>query len=153
MRDPRQSYYRVLMVAEHADQEIITTVHRKLAKRYHPDLEHSPEAAKRMAELNEAYHVLSDPQRRKRYDAELASRRDRRSTDRLVRRAGDLPYGAAGMPGGPAQGSVINIGRYSGWSLGQIRRHDPEFLEWLLTVPAGRQYRAEILSLLRRPSN
>jgi curved DNA-binding protein CbpA len=150
MRDHRMSLYRVLMLAENADPDIITTVHRRLAKRYHPDLDPSPEAARRMAELNEAYEVLSDPKRRARYDAELGSRRDRRRTDRLVRRPGDVPYGSAGLPTGPAHGTIINIGRYAGWSLGQIRRQDPEFLEWLLSVPAGRQYRPEILALLGR---
>ncbi len=148
--DPRTSLYKILMLAENADQEIITLVHRKLAKRYHPDLDPSPAAARRMAAINEAYHVLSDPQRRARYDAEWALRRDRRSTDRLVKRAGDVPYGRAGLPPGPAHGSVINIGRYSGWSLGQIKRHDPGFLEWLMSVPAGRQYRSEIQNLLGR---
>ena len=150
MRDPQKSLYRVLMLAENADPEIITAVHRRLAKRYHPDLDPSPEAARRMAEINDAYETLSDPPRRARYDAELAARRDRRSTDRLIRRPGDVAYGRAGLPAGPAQGTIINIGRYAGWSLGQIRRQDPEFLEWLLTVPAGRQYRPEILTLLGR---
>ncbi|HUG49340.1 MAG TPA: DnaJ domain-containing protein [Candidatus Limnocylindria bacterium] len=150
MRDPRVSLYRILMVTDNADQEIITLVHRRLAKRYHPDIDPGPEAARRMAEINEAYHVLSNPERRAAYDAQLAARRDRRSSDRLRRGPGDVPYGAAGAPLGPPSGSVINIGRYSGWSLGQIRRHDPSFLEWLLSVPAGRQYRDEIQSLLRR---
>ena len=54
------------------------------------------------------------------------------------------------MPIGPAEGSVIEFGRYSGWTLGQIRRRDPDFLEWLLRVPAGRQYREEITQLLSR---
>lgn len=138
------------MVAENADPDVIRLVHRHLAKRHHPDVDPSPRAARRMAELNEAYHVLSNPQRRARYDAEWAARRDRRSSDRIVKRQGDVPYGAAGVPTGPAHGTVIDIGRYSGWSLGQIRRHDPQFLEWLLSVPAGRQYRMEILSLLGR---
>ncbi len=138
------------MVAENADQEIIALVHRALAKRYHPDLNPGPEAARRMAQLNDAYRVLSDPESRARYDRELAARRDRRASDRLVKRVGEVPFGAAGAPPGQGQGTVINIGRYSGWSLGQIRRHDPEFLEWLLTVPAGRQYRGEILGLLGR---
>jgi DnaJ-class molecular chaperone len=150
VRDPKVSLYRILMVAENADQEIITVVHRKLAKRYHPDIDRGPEAARTMAEINEAYHVLSNPERRKAYDAELALRRDRRGGDQLVRRQGDVAYGVAGQPFGPPSGSVINIGRYSGWSLGQIKRHDPHFLEWLLTVPAGRQYRDEIQTLLRR---
>jgi hypothetical protein len=81
----------------------------------------------------------------------LASRRDRRASDRLIRRLGDVPYGAAGLPAGPPRGSLIDFGRYSGWTLGQIRQRDPDFLEWLAEVPAGRQYRDEIRVLLSRP--
>ena len=47
--DPRLTHYKVLMLAEIADQEIISTVYRKLAQRYHPDVDPSPEAARRMA--------------------------------------------------------------------------------------------------------
>jgi curved DNA-binding protein CbpA len=146
--DPRQTLYRTLMVAEIADGEIISTVYRKLAQRFHPDVDPSPEAAHRMAEINEAYHTLRDPDRRRKYDEWLASRRDRRRSDRLIRQPGDVPLGAAGAPSGAAQGSVIDFGRYSGWTLGQIRRHDPEFLEWLMRAPVGRQYRDEIGALL-----
>jgi curved DNA-binding protein CbpA len=148
--DPRRTHYRVLMLAESADTDIVNTVYRRLAQRFHPDVDPSPEAAHRMKEINEAHAVLKDPERRARYDAELASRRDRRASDRLIRRAGEVPYCAPGMPTGPAEGSVIEFGRYSGWTLGQIRRRDPDFLEWLLRVPAGRQYREEITQLLSR---
>jgi curved DNA-binding protein CbpA len=140
------------MVAEDADQGVIKAVHRHLAKRYHPDIDPSPEAARKMSEVNAAYQILSNPELRARYDAEWRLRRDRRRNDALTRRPPEVAYGVAGVPVGPPQGSVINIGRYAGWSLGQIRRHDPAFLEWLLTVPAGRQYRAEIQSLLGRTS-
>jgi curved DNA-binding protein CbpA len=139
----------VLMVAENADSEIISAVYRALARRYHPDLNSSPDAGRRMAEVNEAYAVLRDPGRRAAYDAELAKRRDRRAGDRLIRQPGSVPAGAAGQPVGPPHGSVLEFGRYRGWTLGQIRRHDPQFLEWLMSVPGGRQYRQEISSLLR----
>ena len=56
----------------------------------------------------------------------------------------------AGPPPGVPSGSVITFGRYSGWSLGQIARHDLSFLEWLERAPVGRQYQAEIATLLRR---
>ena len=148
MRDPRHTYYKILMLAETADNEIISTVYRKLAQRYHPDIDPGPEAAKRMLELNEAYSTLKDPVKRRQYDAWLASRRDRRKGDRLVKDPGDVPYGEAGMPLGPRFGSVIDFGRYSGWSLGQIRRRDPDWLEWFMRMPAGRQYRDEIGRLL-----
>jgi curved DNA-binding protein CbpA len=147
-QDPRHTFYKVLMLAEIADEEIISTVYRKLAQRYHPDHDPSPEAARRMAEINEAYATLKDGGKRRAYDEWLASRRDRRRTDRLVVRQGDVPFGAAGAPVGPPQGSVIDFGRYSGWTLGQIRRRDPEFLEWLMRVPAGRQWRDEISTML-----
>jgi curved DNA-binding protein CbpA len=148
--DPRQTHYRTLMIAEIADGEIISTVYRKLAQRYHPDIDSSPEAARRMAEINEAYQTLRDPEKRRRYDEWLAARRDRRRSDRLVRQSGDVPLGQAGTPVGPAHGSLIEFGRYSGWTIGQIRRHDPGFLEWLMRVPAGRQYRDEIAAMLSK---
>ena len=149
-RDPRHTFYKVLMLAENADAEIISVVYRKLARRYHPDLDPSPQAARRMGEINEAYATLRDPEKRRHYDAWLASRRDRRKTDRFVRSQGDVPFGSAGAPIGPPQGSLIDFGRYSGWTLGQIRRHDPDFLEWLVRVPAGRQFRDEIGGILSR---
>jgi len=148
--DPRMTHYKVLMLAEIADQEIISTVYRKLAQRYHPDVDPSPEAARRMAAINDAYQVLRDPAKRRSYDEWLASRRDRRSSDRLVRQASEVAVGAAGPAIGPPSGTLLDFGRYSGWTLGQIRRRDPEFLEWLMRAPAGRMYRAEIEALLRR---
>jgi len=140
------------MVAENADTEIIRVVYRALARRYHPDLNRSQDAAERMMQLNEAYGVLRDPERRAAYDAEMAKRRDRRAGDRLVNQPGSASVGAAGQPIGPPHGSLLEFGRYRGWTLGQIRRQDPQFLEWLMSVPGGRQYREEIATLLRGPS-
>lgn len=136
------------MLAENADQQIISVVYRKLAQRYHPDIDRNPEAARRMAEINEAYATLRDPDKRRKYDQWLASRRDRRKADRVTLRPGDIGYGAAGPPSGPAHGTVVDFGRYQGWTLGQIRRRDPEFLEWLMRAPAGRRYRDEITQIL-----
>ena len=147
-RDPRNTYYKMLMLAENADREIISTVYRRLARRYHPDVDASPEAARKMAEINEAYATLRDAGKRREYDAWLLSRRDRRKADRLIMQPGDVPYGSAGLPVGPPRGSLIDFGRYSGWTLGQIHRHDPDFLEWLARVPAGRQYRDEINKMM-----
>jgi DnaJ-class molecular chaperone len=148
--DPRLTHYKVLMLAETADQEIISTVYRKLAQRYHPDVDPSAEAARHMAEINDAYSTLRDPDKRRRYDEWLASRRDRRASDKLIRQQGDVAVGAAGPAQGPPSGSLVDFGRYSGWTLGQIKRRDPEFLEWLMRAPAGRVYRAEIEALLGR---
>jgi curved DNA-binding protein CbpA len=58
--------------------------------------------------------------------------------------------GAAGPPPGDPSGSVMNFGRYSGWSLGEIARANLEYLEWLDRMPIGRPYREEIDVILRQ---
>jgi len=161
----RKNYYQVLMVDQAADADILAVVHRRLAQRYHPDMDPGDDARQRMLEINQAYDVLRNAERRAKYDQELSARRDRRTGDRYVKRPTDpgpigtattsssaeKPYGEAGPPPrGVARGTVLDFGRYKGWSLGQIAAHDPDFLEWLERSPAGRQYRAEIMALLNR---
>ena len=58
--------------------------------------------------------------------------------------------GAAGRPPGNPSGSVMNFGRYDGWSLGEVARSDLEYLEWLDRMPIGRPYRDEIDAILRQ---
>lgn len=163
--DPNDTLYKRLMVDEAADAEVIQLVYRRLAQRYHPDLDPSADAERRMATLNEAYAVLRDPDLRAQYDAALAARRDT-AVDHGASRYSSAPgasgsyadgrsrsdarYGEAGKPIGPPAGSLVSFGRYRGWTLGQIRRHDPDFLEWLMKMPIGRPYRDEITTLLRR---
>jgi curved DNA-binding protein CbpA len=57
--------------------------------------------------------------------------------------------GSAGPPPGRPSGSVLNFGRYAGWSLGEIARTDLEYLEWLDRMPIGRVHQQEIDTLLR----
>ena len=57
--------------------------------------------------------------------------------------------GAAGPPPGAPSGSVLNFGRFNGWSLGEIARTDLEYIEWLDRTPIGRTYREEIDAILR----
>src|SRR5262245_61612101 len=57
--------------------------------------------------------------------------------------------GAAGPPPGRPSGTVLNFGRYAGWSLGEVARHDLEYIEWLDRAPIGRNYRQEIDDILR----
>ncbi|PTR01040.1 curved DNA-binding protein [Mucilaginibacter yixingensis] len=62
-------YYKVLGVDKNADEKAIRNAYRKLARKYHPDLNpNDTEANKRFQELNEANEVLSDPEKRKKYD-------------------------------------------------------------------------------------
>ena len=59
-------------------------------------------------------------------------------------------FGAAGRPPGNPSGSVLNFGRFAGWSLGEIARRDLEYIEWLDRSSIGRQYREEIDGILRQ---
>ena len=62
-------YYKVLGVERNASQEEIKKAYRKQAKKYHPDInKDNPQAQERFQEINEANEVLSDSEKRKRYD-------------------------------------------------------------------------------------
>jgi curved DNA-binding protein CbpA len=64
----RVNLYEVLQVSPRAGQEVIQAAYRVLARTYHPDVNAAPDAARQMRQLNAAYGVLSDPERRARYD-------------------------------------------------------------------------------------
>jgi len=64
-----RTLYEVLQVSPTASPEVIRSSYRSLARLYHPDLNGEPEADTRMRELNAAYAVLNDSERRARYDA------------------------------------------------------------------------------------
>lgn len=62
-------YYSTLAVDRTATPEQIHAAYRTLARKYHPDVNKDPEAEQKFKELNEAYEVLKDPEKRRRYDA------------------------------------------------------------------------------------
>jgi curved DNA-binding protein CbpA len=64
-----KDYYRTLAVGRDADEKALRTAYRKLARKHHPDINPGDKGAEeRFKEINEAYQVLSDPQRRQAYD-------------------------------------------------------------------------------------
>ncbi len=193
MPDPIDAY-KVLQVDPEAETEVIQAAYRRLARKYHPDLAVEPEAALRMAAINEAWQLIGKPAAREAYDrlrsagtpdvrrapptqspsagtsqarppaaAKPAASRPPPETvsrdwtsgrsnegggfDTSMRRADGL--GAAGPPPGNPSGSVLNFGRYNGWSLGEIARRDLEYIEWLDRTPIGRTYREEVDAILR----
>ena len=62
------SYYEILGVSRNADDKEIKKAYRNLARKYHPDVCKEPGAEERFKKINEAYSVLSDPQKRAQYD-------------------------------------------------------------------------------------
>ncbi len=66
-------YYELLQVEFQASFEEIHRAYRSLALRYHPDRNSTPEAAATMTAINEAYSVLGEPSRRRRYDQQRSS--------------------------------------------------------------------------------
>jgi curved DNA-binding protein CbpA len=202
--------YKVLQVDPEAEDEVIQAAYRRLARKYHPDLATTHDAAARMAAINTAWELIGEPAARAAFDRQRG-----RSTSTPVSpsaatgSAGSGPasapgrggspqgagavstpgsrqpptpppppptetisrdwtsgrsmqgggydesmraadgFGAAGPPPGRPSGTVLNFGRYAGWSLGEIARTDMEYIEWLDRAPIGRNYRAEIDQILR----
>src|SRR6476469_4887240 len=64
----KRDYYEVLGVKKNATKEEIKNTYRKLALQYHPDRNKSPGAEEKFKEISESYAVLSDDEKRKRYD-------------------------------------------------------------------------------------
>jgi curved DNA-binding protein CbpA len=196
MSDPIDPY-KTLQVDPEAEDEVIQAAYRRLARKYHPDLAESPEAAARMSAINAAWELIGDPAARRAFDAKRASGTARATDATTTQRRPPTPtptpaagtpgspagptasrppdivspdwtpgrssqgsgydetmrqsegHGAAGPPPGRPSGTVLNFGRYAGWSLGEVARHDLEYIEWLDRAPIGRNYRQEIDDILR----
>jgi molecular chaperone DnaJ len=90
----KRDYYEVLGVQKNASKEEIKNSYRKLALQYHPDRNKEPTAEEKFKELSEAYAVLSDDEKRKRYDmyghvgAEEAFRGSEANFEEIFRDAG-----------------------------------------------------------------
>lgn len=68
MATVKRDYYEVLGVGRDASDDDIRRAFRRLARQHHPDVNADPDAERAFKEANEAYEVLSDPERRRRYD-------------------------------------------------------------------------------------
>lgn len=180
MLDDEPNPYSVLQVDPGADQEVLRAAYRVLARRFHPDVAEPAEAHRRMVSLNRAWELVSDPIRRRTTDRALAQRCPRPAAssnggvDQSWRasssvggttyqtprwrehRVGTRPVntwaaGAAGAPPGRPAGSVLDFGVFKGWSLGEVNRVDPGYLDWLVDRPEAGPYTAEIKGLRPRP--
>lgn len=141
--------YEVLQVHRRAEPEVIRAAYRALARKHHPDF--GGEQA-RMVALNEAWRVLGDSASRAAYDAQAQKSHSRRAMDPPA------PAPAGNGPNvrgnGPLtvrdSGTIIDFGRYAGWSVGRLVDHDPDYLEWFARTPIGRRLAAEIKTVLAR---
>ncbi len=120
--------YRVLQVEATAEPEVVQAAYRALAKKYHPDRDTSTYAARRMREINEAYAQLRSGS---------AGTSGRRSA-------------APPPPRSASAGTRLTFGRYTGWTLRDLARHDPDYLRWLSRTASGIGYRTEIYQILNR---
>jgi curved DNA-binding protein CbpA len=68
-----KNHYKTLQVDPTAEHEVILAAFRRLALKYHPDTNKSPDAKRRMQEMNLAFEILSDSRKRALYDAERSS--------------------------------------------------------------------------------
>jgi hypothetical protein len=79
------TYYTVLSLKQNTPQNEIKKAWRKMAKRYHPDINSDDDATKMMQMVNDAYNILRNPQKRKKYDAGLKLQSSLTASNRLIK--------------------------------------------------------------------
>src|SRR2546425_3566973 len=99
----KPGYYEILQVSPDAEREVIEAAYRRLARKYHPDVNRDPTAGERMQRLNEAFEVLSDPHQRAEYDS---------ARDKFGDTSSNEDQGTGRAPGPPKQGNRIIPSRW-----------------------------------------
>ena len=114
------NYYETLGVQKNASQKEITAAFRKLARKYHPDVNpDNSEAEEKFKEINEAHSVLSDPEKRNQYDTFGNSRNNFQTGDFF----GGNPFGNVNFSGGNFQNSDFFSSMFGGHT--QQPQHSP----------------------------
>ena len=134
--------YSVLDIPTDSDPETIRNAYRRLARLFHPD---TGGDAHSMSLVNKAWAVLGDPGRRAAYDRRMG-------IEPVVKVSAGPPEPVEGSPLTSRMmegtGTVLDFGRYEGWTIDQLAKHDPDYLLWLERTPLGRPLQAEIQATL-----
>jgi len=144
-----KDYYKVLGVEKDASADDIKKAFRKLAMKYHPDRNQSPEAEAKFKEANEAYAVLSDPDKRKQYDMFGADGFGQRFSQEDIFRGFDFGSIFDEMRSGAGKGQGFDFssifGQFGGGGKKQQRGFNP-FAGGAEAGPAhGRDVEAELV--------
>jgi curved DNA-binding protein CbpA len=139
-------HYKKLQVDPQAESEVIRAAYYALARKYHPD---AGGDAGRMVEFNAAWAVLGDRLRRSAYDAERDGPIAPSATSGPADRHGSSVPARDDRPVRTRQdtSTVLDFGRYEGWSLEQIVKSNPDYLDWLVRTSIGRRLSAEVMAL------
>jgi curved DNA-binding protein CbpA len=136
MKTSHKDYYAVLGVARDVTSVDIKKAYRRLAKQYHPDVNHDSDAAERFRELTEAYDTLIDPDRRSRYD--------RLNTTTGTAKGNSHQGTGSGSDSGTSHGSGRDDGQTASRVLKilediwlEIRRHHPEIPAVVIIIASG----------------
>ena len=107
-------YYKILGVSKDASQDDIKKAYKKLARKYHPDLNpNDPSAQQKFQAINEANEVLSDPEKRKKYD-QYGENWDKINNQGFGGQAGGDPFGGGFNPFGRGSGNPFGAGANGG---------------------------------------
>lgn len=168
--------YAILGVTRGSSDAVIAAAHRALARQFHPDVA-GEGATARMMRINAAFDAVRTSAKRIAFDglehwqatpgrddrdehgaypgearptAPRFPNDDAQAATRGRSRTERDGTGGAGPPPGRPSGSVLGFGRHLGWSIGEIARVDPGYLQWLSERREGRPYLDEIEATLRR---
>lgn len=118
MNDNKKTYYDILEVSRYATDEVINRAHKVLVKRYHPDVQKDSESRKKAAEemvkVNEAYEVLSDKDKKAKYDKKLELEEQRKNMQNSSN-----GYGVYNTNNRSSKKNNSNINRNSGQNVNQ----------------------------------
>jgi curved DNA-binding protein CbpA len=148
---PTFTLYAVLGVSPDSDPDTIRNAFRRLARRYHPD---TGGDAHYMSAINKAWAELGDPELRAAYDQKMGIEREDAATAEAPPPEPDSGSLATRLATQMATrmatstGTILDFGRYEGWSIDQLAKHDPDYLLWLERTSIGRPLQAEIQAVL-----